>query len=111
MTLELRRIVLFTKNMAAMRDFYGRVLGLEEIPGDLVQFRAGGCNIALHNGTSEVGKRPPKPVFYAADVGAARALLVARGATRMGKLSESPELARCDGRDPDGNMFGLSNRA
>ena len=36
------------------------------------EFDANGCVIALHNGTSEVGRRPPKIGFWARDIAAAR---------------------------------------
>ena len=85
--LEIRRIVLFTSRMPQMAAFYREVLGLRQIadnPG-WKEFAAGGCNIALHNGTSEIGKRPPKISFYAKDVGAMRELLIKRGA-KLGKV-------------------------
>lgn len=112
MSLEMRRIVLFTKDMAGMTAFYRDVLGLKQRsdePG-WKDFEAGGCNIALHNGTSEPGRRPPKIVFYARDVAAMRDALNARGA-RFGKVKEGKGLVLCDGKDPDGNPVGLSNRA
>ena len=64
MKLAARRLIYFTNILPAMRHFYGEVLGLQEIAGDLVQFDAGPIMIALHNGKSEVGKRPPKLGFY-----------------------------------------------
>jgi hypothetical protein len=73
------------------------------------EFDAGGCGIALHNGTSRVGARPPKLVFAVAEVAAARAALMARGA-KLGKVHSGRGLSRCDGKDPDGNPISLSNR-
>src|SRR5215475_6299017 len=61
MTLSMRRVVLFTKNMQGMTAFYRDVLGLKlrkEEKG-WSEFDANGCVIALHNGTSSVGRRPP----------------------------------------------------
>jgi predicted enzyme related to lactoylglutathione lyase len=112
MTLAMRRVVLFTRNMSGMIAFYRDVLGLPlktNEPG-WKEFDAGGCGIALHNGASAVGVRPPKIVFYAADVAKTRDALNARGA-KLGKVSAGGGLVRCDGKDPDGNAIGLSNRA
>ncbi len=53
---------------------------------------AGGCVIALHNGTSEVGRRPPKIGFWASDIAAARQELIERrlpaGAVRLPAVQE-----------------------
>jgi catechol 2,3-dioxygenase-like lactoylglutathione lyase family enzyme len=111
MDLNLRRVVVFTANIEAMTEFYRDVLGLRIVgrePG-WVDFAAGGCNIALHKGAAEPGKRPPKLTFYAADVAAARALLVSRGA-KIGKIVSTPKFDMCGGKDPDGNAFGVSAR-
>ena len=111
MTMRMSRVMLFTKNMPAMTAFYRDVLGLKLVTDEkgFREFDAGGCRIALHNGTSRIGDRPPKLVFYADDVAAARAALVARGA-RLGTVMSGAGLVRCEGKDPDGNPIGLSNR-
>src|SRR5262249_7478121 len=98
-------------NMEAMTAFYRDVLGLRIVgrePG-WVDFAAGACNIALHKGAAEPGKRPPKLTFYAADVSRTRALLIKRGAN-MGKVVSTAEFDMCAGKDPDGNPFGVSAR-
>jgi catechol 2,3-dioxygenase-like lactoylglutathione lyase family enzyme len=81
MTLSMRRIVLFTKDMPRMTAFYRDVLGLRLRKDEKgwKEFDANGCVIALHNGTSEVGRRPPKIGFWAKDIAAARQELVGRG--------------------------------
>jgi catechol 2,3-dioxygenase-like lactoylglutathione lyase family enzyme len=109
--LNLTRVMLFTRNMPAMLAFYRDVLGLPVVTDEkgFKELDAGGCRIALHNGGSIVGSRPPKLVFFAADVEAVRATLTARGA-KLGAISSGGGLARCDGRDPDGNHWGLSDR-
>ena len=60
MTLSMRRIVLFTKDMPGMVAFYRDVLGLRLRKDEKgwKEFDANGCVIALHNGTSAVGRRP-----------------------------------------------------
>lgn len=111
MELKMRRVVIFTGQMPRMAAFYRDVLGLRQVSDNdgWKDFDAGGCNIALHNGTPEVGKRPPKLMFYCDDVAATREVLVKRGA-KMGKLRSGSGLDLCDGKDPDGNSIGLSNR-
>lgn len=111
MALELRRIIIFTGNLTEMARFYAEVLGLP-LAGEEAgwkSFAAGSVEIALHSGSSMLGRRPPKLAFYAADVPAAREELIARGA-RMGRLLGRGDLAFCDGKDPDGNPFQVSNR-
>ena len=111
MTLSMRRIVLFTKDMPRMVAFYRDVLGLKLRKDEKgwKEFDANGCVIALHNGTSEVGRRPPKIGFWSADVAAARESLIARGA-KLGKVMSGGGLTRCEGKDPDGNPFQISSR-
>jgi len=112
MPLELRRVILFTSNLAAMTVFYRDVIGLEVAGREdgWVDFAAGGCGLALHAGPSKVGNRPPKIVFHAADVAAARAALITRGLTHAGPVKSSTRFDLCDCKDPDGNPFQLSSR-
>jgi len=111
MSLTLRRIILFTRNMAEMAAYYRNTLDLPLVTDEsgFKEFDAGGCKIALHNGASEIGARPPKIVFYSADVAATRENLTARGA-KLGKVLAQGGLIRCEGKDPDGNPFQISNR-
>lgn len=111
MDLKLRRIIIFTDDMAAMSAFYGEVLGLAPVAEESgwKSFAAGAVEIALHRGSAMLGRRPPKLAFHAEDVATVRAELVGRGA-RMGRLMGSGDLAFCDGKDPDGNPFQISNR-
>ncbi len=112
MQLELRRVILFTDRLEEMTRFYGAVLGLTQsgsAPG-WRDFAAGGCHIALHAGKPSIGKRPPKLAFYAPDVAATRAALIARGAV-LGPVKSAGAFDMCDGADPDGNPIQLSSRA
>jgi hypothetical protein len=97
--------------MEEMAEFYRHVIGLEQITNeaDWQEFQAGGCSLALHKGTSVVGTRPPKLVFYSRDVAETRESLLQRGAS-LGKIKSGSGLDLCDGRDPDGNPFQISNR-
>ena len=65
MTLSMRRIVLFTKDMPEMVKFYRDVLGLKLKKNEKgwKEFDANGCVIALHNGTSQVGGGRPRSAF------------------------------------------------
>ena len=84
MKLEMRRIIIFTSEMAPMARFYRDVMGLKQLTDadDWKEFSAGACNIALHPGKPALGKRSPKISFYAADVAAARSSLM-RGGTAV----------------------------
>ena len=66
------RVILFTAQIEAMSRFYGTVLGLKQISDEKgwKEFSAGGVTIALHSGPSSPGRKGPKIVFYAKDVGA-----------------------------------------
>ena len=111
MDLQIRRIILFTSNMAAMTAFYRDVIGLKVAgtePG-WVDFNAGACHLALHEDGGKPGKRPPKIVFHASDVASARALLMRRGA-KMGPVVSATLIDMCNGKDPDGNPFQVSSR-
>lgn len=112
MSLELRRVIIFTANLAVLSDFYETVIGLtvsgrEEGWAD---FHAGPCAIALHAGRARPGNRPPKLVFYASDVEQTRTLLVKRGLKQAGPVKSTGRFDMCDCRDPDGNPFQISSR-
>ncbi len=109
--MKMARVILFTGQMDAMSRFYGETLGLKQVGAEKGwrEFAAGGARIALHSGPASPGRKGPKIVFYAKDVSAERAKLVALGA-RFGKVRASDMLQLCDGKDPDGNPIQLSNR-
>ena len=112
MKLELKRVIIFTADLPGLARFYGEVVGLEVRAREdgWVEFDAGGCAIALHAGKPVVGNRPPKLVFFAADVAAARAMLARRGAVGLGPVKSTASFDLCDGKDPDGNPFQVSSR-
>jgi catechol 2,3-dioxygenase-like lactoylglutathione lyase family enzyme len=111
MDLSIKRIIIFTRDMPTLTAFYRDVLGLKEKSNEpgWKEFHAGACCVALHNGTSAVGRRPPKLVFFSADVAVTREALVKRGA-KLGKIKSKDGLDLCEGKDPDGNPFQISNR-
>jgi catechol 2,3-dioxygenase-like lactoylglutathione lyase family enzyme len=108
--MKLARVILFTAQIDAMARFYRDVMGLKCVTDEKgwKEFAAGSARIALHSGPSSPGRKGPKIVFYAKDVAAMRAKLIARGA-KFGKASEG-EFHLCNGKDPDGNPIQLSNR-
>lgn len=111
LSLQMARIILFTRQLDVMSDFYSRILGLKlisEEPG-WREYSAGSASIALHSGPPSPGSKGPKIVFHSTDVAALRETLVARGA-RFGKVRAGEALTLCDGKDPDGNPIQLSNR-
>jgi len=109
--MKMARVILFTGQIDAMSEFYGKVLGLKQITNEKMwrEFAAGGSRVALHSGPSSPGRKGPKIVFHANDVAALRVKLVARGA-KFGKVNEGGGFVLCDGKDPDGNPIQLSNR-
>ena len=84
---QMRRVIIFTHNFAAMRDFYCDMFGLKVVEEDdgWADMAAGDCHIAIHAAGKGVTvgpdyEGPHKVVFYAHDVAAARADLISRGA-------------------------------
>jgi len=78
MSYHMRRVIIFTHNFAAMRDFYRDMFGLSVVEEDegWADLSAGGCNIAIHAAGPHVTvgpdyEGPHKIVFHADDVGAA----------------------------------------
>jgi catechol 2,3-dioxygenase-like lactoylglutathione lyase family enzyme len=113
MSLELRRVILFTGNLAEMTRFYRDVVGLTVAGQEdgWVDFQAGACGLALHAGKASVGTRAPKIVFHAADVTQARAGLIKRGLAGGGPVKSTGRFDMWDFKDPDGNRCQISSRA
>ena len=117
MSYKMARVIIFTHQFAAMRDFYRDSFGLTMVEEDdgWADMAAGGCNIAIHAAGPGVTigpdfEGPHKIAFHTEDVAAARADLVAKGVA-MGPVKAFGDLQLCDGDDPDGNRVQLSNRA
>ena len=111
MKLRLHRILLLTSDPVALARFYSDAFGLSfEVEEEgFTLLRSGPIGLAFHRAAKP---RPSahKLCFFAPDVAKARAALVDRG-VEMGRLHGSAEtLCFCDGRDPDGNVFQISNR-
>lgn len=69
--MKMARVILFTGRMDAMSKYYGEILGLKQVTNEKgwQEFAAGGARIALHSGPSSPGRKGPKIVFHARDVG------------------------------------------
>ncbi len=126
MTPELCRVILFAKDMRRMTAFYRDVLGLapretdEPIAGWLV-LQAGGCELALHQIPEPIAAgieiddppqvragTPIKVCFTVDDVAKTWETLVARGVQMLTPPAvEEGVMVRCDGVDPEGNVFQL----
>jgi hypothetical protein len=106
----LARIILFARDLKRLsvsyRDGVGLTLKHEE--KGWVEFDAGGCVLALHQGKGHPGST--KLAFQSGDVAQTREAWIARGAV-LGKVREFGGLALCDGEDPEGNRLQISNRA
>jgi catechol 2,3-dioxygenase-like lactoylglutathione lyase family enzyme len=115
MTLQMRRMILFVQDVTKVGAFYRDVLGLPvkispDDPKAWLEFEAGSCSIALHDGGApSAGRRQPKTVFFAEDVAPVRAELIARGA-KLGAVQDAGEFQFCDGKDPEGNPYSISSR-
>ena len=122
-SLSLHRVIVFVADVQKCAQFYVDVFGFTMLPSDQpatewIELETGGCRLAFHKARGPKGPinkptgsptSPHKIVFYAQDVEAARAAVVARGAT-MGKALMCGALVLCDGRYPEGHAFQISNR-
>jgi catechol 2,3-dioxygenase-like lactoylglutathione lyase family enzyme len=116
--MRLATVIVFVDDVAAMRAFYAGVSGMAvvEETGGWVRLDAGGCSVALHalpaGGKGDGAAREDayvKLAFFADDVAAERARLVAAG-VRMSDVKAFGAIRLCDGLDPEGNVFQVSSR-
>ncbi|MBS1822424.1 MAG: VOC family protein, partial [Acidobacteria bacterium] len=56
--MKMARVILFTGQMDAMSEFYGKVLGLKLVSSEKGwrEFAAGGARIGLHSGPASPGR-------------------------------------------------------
>jgi catechol 2,3-dioxygenase-like lactoylglutathione lyase family enzyme len=104
-------------DLDAQRRFYGEILGLEEVDAgdDWVQFDMGGLNLfelLRRSDEPQYDRHRFQPGFAVDDVRAASARLVELGARQISEIEGGPESggAWCYFRDPEGNVFELSQR-
>lgn len=113
-SLQLRGYMIFTKNLDTLRHFYHEVLGFSILDDDpsFTQLDVGGAVLSLHAGGRSAGASKQMTVeigFFTEDVEATRKELIARG-VKVGSIGLFGDLRLCKGTDPDGNIFGISNR-
>jgi predicted enzyme related to lactoylglutathione lyase len=123
MTIPLNRVIIFAGDVQKCARFFQDVFGFTAVPSDhpadeWIELETGGCRLAFHkahrpdgplDSQSGIAMRPHKIVFYAEDVEATRAHLLSRGVA-MGAVRKFGQLVLCDGQDPEGNVFQISNR-
>jgi catechol 2,3-dioxygenase-like lactoylglutathione lyase family enzyme len=105
---ELREVIVYTRDMERATAFYRDVLGLQpdsESPY-WTTFRTGACTFALH-----AGSEAPDPTFEVADAAAERERLIAAGIEVTEIREPVAGLRVFDARDPDGNRFSIESRA
>jgi predicted enzyme related to lactoylglutathione lyase len=108
---------LVVDDLERQRRFYGEVLGLTEVDAaeDWVQFDMGDSNIfeILRRTTDpQYDRRRFQPGFAVDDIERARDRLLALGAEPVTELEGGPTSggAWCYFRDPEGNVFEVSQR-
>ncbi|MBS1517349.1 MAG: VOC family protein [Bacteroidetes bacterium] len=112
---KISRVILFVNDVSNCAEFYKKVLKLKVIgkedPG-WTELNAGSCSLALHKtGGKGRGKfhNNFKIVFYKKDVKKAKISLEKKG-VKMGKIFIFDGMSFCDGSDPEGNRFQISDR-
>jgi predicted enzyme related to lactoylglutathione lyase len=124
MLTPLNCVIIFVGDVQKCARFYADVFGFKVLPSDQsptewIELDTGGCRLAFHKAHGAEGPldsptgsvtNPHKIVFFAQDVEAARAAVVARGAV-VGAVRQFGSLVYCDGEDCEGHVFQLSNRA
>ncbi|MBI3857099.1 MAG: hypothetical protein HY293_15545 [Planctomycetes bacterium] len=100
-------MILFSGDLPRLTAFYRDLLGLPIREGSPEEGWVDFGALALHRGAARRGSA--KIAFWTADVKKTRDELVKRGA-KLGKVKDFGSLVLCDGRDPEGNCFQLSNR-
>lgn len=112
--LSVNRIILFVKSPKVVANFYSELLGLKireaSEDGKWIDLDAGGIRIGLHAGGKTKKTSPgSKIAFFSKDVPATRKKLMAAG-VKLSVVHEFGNLRFCDGKDPEGNLFQISNR-
>ena len=121
MSTPLNRIIIFVGNVEKCARFYRDVFGFTALPSDTsdwIELDTGGCRLAFHKAHGPRGPidtptggamNPHKIVFFAKDVEGTREAVIAGGA-KMGDIRKFGKLVFCDGKDPEGHVFQISNR-
>lgn len=124
MQIKLDTIIIFVRDVEALKQFYVGILQLdiiEDYQSEWLLLQAGVCNIGLHKigdeylktmGESFKVENNTKLVFEInEDIHALRQTLLDKGvAMREIKTFEDYDFLMCDGEDPEGNVFQLKQR-
>ena len=114
--LKFARIMFPVQDLEMMSAFYRDVLGFsvtDSTDPAKACFDLGGVSLCLHATKTPMRDDDyigPVLIFAVPDVALLREQLIEQG-VRMGKLKSFGALAECDGRDPEGNLFRLTNQA
>jgi len=118
MKLKIARIILFVKDVAMVAEFYRDIIGLKvigKINSEWTELETGSCNIALHKASksglknSKKNDSAVKIVFESKNVQKEKLMLEAKGC-KIGKIFTYEGMSFCDGSDPEGNRFQISDR-
>ena len=118
--------MLYVKDFARMREFYGKILRAQPINAEFTDtwalFDAGGTGFALHAIPVEYADKlelsspspkreqsPVKLIFAVEDLAAERARLESMGITMLQRSWQEPAES-CDCIDPEGNIFQIADR-
>src|SRR5260370_41538410 len=96
--MQLGLAMIFAKDMDRMTAFYRDAIGLELLQGE----SSDGWAIEILVPPKARGATPIKLFFRAGDLQEVRAHLLAHGAVMF-----EPAQGRCDGLDPEGNVFSI----
>lgn len=124
MKLNLETIIIFVQNIEKLKSFYSNILELEiveEIESQWVLLKAGNANIGLH----QIGEQylendvegfkvdnNTKIIFEIEDdIYQIRKKLMDKNVPLQEiKKFENDDFLRCDGEDPEGNVFQLKQK-
>ena len=112
-----RRVILFVDNVRECARFYVEHFEFEHATeqenDEWMELRGGGFLLAFHRahggGGGDGADHPHKLVFAVGSVEEERRKLMENGVA-MGEVVDAGELKFCNGRDPAGYMFQISNR-
>lgn len=120
MRISMTRLILYVRDVARLKAFYETNFGfrvVEEIDGEWAVLMAGQVELALHLAGQRFREVSPAPVssnaklVFTVDSGLSelRSKLMMFGVP-LGEIKRYPGFAYslCDGRDPEGNVFQLS---
>ena len=124
MQIKLHTIIIFARDVEALKQFYVGILELEiieEYPSEWVLLQVGACHIGLHKigneylkemGESFSAENNIKLVFEInEDILTIRQMLLDKGvAMREMKTFDNYDFFMCNGEDPEGNVFQLKRK-